>query len=395
MKKRKILTITLIILAVISLFIAMAMKINKKNQSQTVPIQYKAVTLVNSSGKSYISVDGKVVENDTKKVYVDKKLKVKEIFVKEGNYVEKGQLLMTFDENERNNTVRKIEKEELILSKLRRNLEIEKKLYEKGGSSKNAVLELQENIRTSEINVEEYNEDLLKTVEKIESPVSGTITSLTAEENYSVNTEQPLMEITDLTEIKIILEVPEYDIIDIKLGQKIDIRPEVYEKKKVFSGKVVDISRISKTSTSTSENVVEVEVKPDENIPNIVPGFKVSASIYLDSGEDLNVLKTSVIEENDKYFVYVVNSKSIISKRPIEISDVKKGDHVAIKSGVSLGEIIITTPNEFLKDGEKIDYTLENTGNRRAGQNGANGAGRTGTGGVSGGMGGSGGSRSN
>ncbi|MDR3258389.1 MAG: efflux RND transporter periplasmic adaptor subunit [Fusobacteriaceae bacterium] len=392
MKNKKFLNMTLIILAIIALFIAMGMKINKKNKDQNKPIQYKAMTLVNSSGKSYISVDGKVVENDTKKVYVDKKLKVKEIFVKKGDYVEKGQLLMTFDENERNNTVRKIEKEELKLSKLRRNLEVEKKLYERGGSSRNALLELGEEIRTSEISVEEYNEDLIKTIEKIESPVSGTITSLTAEENYSVNTEQPLMEITDLTEIKIILEVPEYDIIDIKLGQKIDIKPEVYEKKKVFSGKVIDISKISKTSTSTSENVVEVEVKPDENIPNIVPGFKVSASIYLDSDEDLNISKTSIMEENDKYFLYVVNNKNIISKRYVEISDVKKGDHITIKSGVSLGEIIITTPNEFLKDGEKINYNLENTVNRRAGQNGANGADRAG---GADGMGGSGRSRGN
>ena len=38
-------------------------------------------------------------------------------------------------------------------------------------------------------------EDLAKTAEKILSPVSGTITSLTAQENYLVDTDSPLMEI--------------------------------------------------------------------------------------------------------------------------------------------------------------------------------------------------------
>jgi len=352
-------------------------------------VRYEALSLVNSRGKAYISVDGKVVENDTKKVYVDKKLKVKEIFVKEGDYVEKGQLLMTFDENERNNTVRKIEREQLTLSKLRRNLEVEKNLLAIGGSSKNAVLEIEENIRTSEINIEEYEEDLKKTVERIDSPVSGTITSLTAEENYSVNTEQPLMEITDLTEIKIILEVPEYDIVDIRLGQRIEIRPEVYEKKRAFPGKVVDISKISKTSTSTSENVVEVEVKPDEPIADIVPGFKVSASIYLDSGEGLNIPKTALLEGDDGYYVYVVDQKSgVITKKTVSISDVRKGDDVEVKEGLSLGEAVLVAPNENMRDGEKINYTLRQTGSARSGRNGATGAARAGSGGGSPGGGG-------
>ena len=63
-------------------------------------------------------------------------------------------------------------------------------------------------------------EDLAKTAEKIESPVSGTITSLTAQENYLVDTNSPLLEIADLSDIKIVLEVAEYDVKDIKLGQR-------------------------------------------------------------------------------------------------------------------------------------------------------------------------------
>ncbi|MDR1835741.1 MAG: efflux RND transporter periplasmic adaptor subunit [Fusobacteriaceae bacterium] len=339
-------------------------------------VKYEAMTLVNSKGKAYISVDGKVEENDTKKVYVDKKLKVKEIFVKEGDYVEKGQLLMTFDENERNNTERKIEREQLTLSKLRRNLEVEKNLLAIGGSSKNAVLEIEENIRTSEINIEEYEEDLKKTVERIESPVSGTITSLTAEENYSVNTEQPLMEITDLTEIKIILEVPEYDIVDIKLGQRIELRPEVYEKKRAFPGKVADISKISKTSSTTSENVVEVEVKPDEPIPDIVPGFKVSASIFLDAGEGLNIPKTALLEENGAYYVYALDLKSgILSKKQIALSDVRKGDDVEVKEGLALGDTILIKPNENMKDGEKVEFVLRQAQGGRRGSEGRQGGG--------------------
>ena len=96
--------------------------------------------------------------------------------------MEKGQILMTFDETERNNTMRKLERERLALAKLKRDIKVERELNKIGGSSDNAVKELNEEIRKIEINIEEYMEDLSKTAERIESPVSGTITSLTAQE---------------------------------------------------------------------------------------------------------------------------------------------------------------------------------------------------------------------
>lgn len=249
--------------------------------------EYRLMRVSKGTGKGYIDVEGSVEANDTKKVFVDKKLKVDTVFVQEGDYVEKGQLLMTFDETERNNIMRKLEREQLSLAKLKRNLLVEKELNKIGGSSTNYVKDLEEEVRKSEINIEEYMEDLAKTAEKIESPVSGTITSLTAQENYLVDTDSPLLEIADLSDIKIVLEVAEYDVKDIKLGQSLVIKPEVFEKKESYTGVITKISRISKVSKTTSENVLEVEVKPNEAIPYIVPGFKVSAVIYLDRDDEI------------------------------------------------------------------------------------------------------------
>lgn len=206
------------------------------NLQKNPEIEYRLLRVSKGTGKGYIDVDGNVEANDTKKVFVDKKLKVDEVFVQQGDYVEKGQLLMTFDETERNNIMRKLEREKLSLAKLKRNLLVEKELNKIGGSSDNYVKDLEEEVRKSEINIEEYMEDLAKTAEKIESPVSGTITSLTAQENYLVDTDSPLLEIADLSDIKIVLEVAEYDVRDIKLGQSLIIKPEVFEKKNLLQG---------------------------------------------------------------------------------------------------------------------------------------------------------------
>ena len=344
------------IIAVIAVLVLCAGGFIYKNShgKKTPANEYKLMRVSKGAGKGYIDVDGNVEANDTKKVFVDKKLKVDKVFVQEGDYVEKGDLLMTFDETERNNIMRKLEREQLSLAKLKRNLLVEKELHKIGGSSANYVKELEEEVRKSEINIEEYMEDLAKTAEKIESPVSGTITSLTAQENYLVDTVAPLREIADLSDIKIVLEVAEYDVKDIKLGQGLIIKPEVFEKKESFSGVITKISRISKVSTTTSENVLEVEVKPNEVIPYIVPGFKVSAVIYLDrENENIMIPKTALLEDRKRYYVFVCDDFGNITQRFVEVENAK-GDKVVGKKGLEVGEEILITPNQNLKSGDKI-----------------------------------------
>lgn len=325
---------------------------------------YSAMRISVGNEKGYIEVNGSVDVNDTKKVFVDKKLKVDEVFVQEGDYVEKGQLLMTFDETERNNLMRSLERERLALSKLKRDYNVEKELYKIGGSSANSVKELEEEIRKSEINIEEYEEDLAKTAERIESPVSGTITSLTAQENYLVDTDSPLMEIADLSDIKIVLEVPEYDVKNIYLGQKILLKPEVFEKKKAFPGKITKISKISEVSEITSENILKTEVKPDEIIPYIVPGFKVIATIYLtEEKSEIVVPKTAILGGDGKYFVVTVDIEGIVTKKEVELENLE-GDNIIVKRGLNGGENILITPDDGLKDGDKVIVQMRSRGNK-------------------------------
>ncbi|WP_027128467.1 efflux RND transporter periplasmic adaptor subunit [Fusobacterium perfoetens] len=324
---------------------------NKKNNKNEIIYPTRIISTNNKRG--YINVEGKIEANDTKKIFVDKKLKVDEVFIQEGDYVEKGQILMTFDETERNNIIRNLKREELSLAKIKRNLEVEKELLKLGGSSVNYIKELEEEIQRYQINIEEYQEDLLKTAERIISPVSGTVTSLLAQENYSVNTDEPLMEIADLSNIKIVLEVAEYDIKDIYLGQNLEIKPEAFEKKLSFKGKVTKISKISKPSSTTSENIVEVEVTPLEEIPNIIPGFKVSAKIFLEKNDDITISKNALLEDNNQYYVYIVDSNNTIIRRDVEIENIK-GDSIIIKSGLKIGDEILTTPSLTLKPNDKI-----------------------------------------
>lgn len=340
--------------AVFLLILLGVMGCGKKSKQNVEEVAYKIEVAGKSSASGYINVEGSVEANDTKKVFVDKKLKVKEVFVQEGDYVEKGQLLITFDETERNNIKRNLEKESLSLSKLKRDYEVEKELNKIGGSSNNYVKDLHEQIKTNELTIESLEEDLEKTAEQILSPVSGTITTLLAQENYSVNTDEPLLELADLSDMKIILEVPEYDVKNIKENQSLIIKPEVFEKKKSYNGKITKIPKISKVSEKTSENVLEVEVKPEEAIPYIVPGFKVSATIYLEGNQKGIVIpKTALIYRDSKYIVFVTKENSILEEREVTYNELK-GDQIEITKGMEIGDTYVVNPSLDLKSDDKI-----------------------------------------
>ena len=113
--------------------------ISKNPQKNKNEIIYPTRIISTNNKRGYINVEGKIEANDTKKVFVDKKLKVDEVFIQEGDYVEKGKILMTFDETERNNIIRNLKREELSLAKAKINFEVEKELLYLGGSSKNYV----------------------------------------------------------------------------------------------------------------------------------------------------------------------------------------------------------------------------------------------------------------
>ncbi|WP_407536691.1 efflux RND transporter periplasmic adaptor subunit (plasmid) [Cetobacterium somerae] len=160
-----------------------------------------------------------------------------------------------------------------------------------------------------------------------------------------------------------VLEVPEYEVKDIKLNQKLTIKPEVFEKKISYPGIITKISRVSQVSKNTSENVLQVEVKPTEEIPHIVPGFKVSARIYLgDEEPGIIIPSTSLLFDGTNYFIYISDENGNIQKRIIEFKDLK-GDKVIITKGLSQGEIFITNPNDNLKSGDTIEITISENSN--------------------------------
>ena len=322
---------------------------NKKEKIYINDYSYMEVKKTDEIGT--LNLNGYIKANNPIGIFVDKKLKVKEVFIKNGDFVKKGQILMTFDDDETNKLNRNIEKERINLQKIQRDLKTTRELQKLGGASKNDVKNLEDNARISQLSIDEYTEVLNKTATELRSPVDGVVSNLKAQENYLVDTDSSLLEIIDSNDLRIIVEIPEYNSQSVKLGQSVKVRQDISNDDKVYDGEITKISRLSTTSILTSENVLEADVKTKEVIPNLIPGFKIKAVLQLKADEkNIIIPKIALQSENGKYFVFTIDTKNTVKRKEVTVKNIV-GDNIIVTSGLNVGEILITTPDNRLSDG--------------------------------------------
>ena len=340
-----------VILLLVLIFILFYYFTHRGKKEEVYVDEYSYMKVEQTDEIGTINLNGYVKANNPIGIFVDKKLKVKEVFIKNGDFVEKGQILMTFDDDETNKLNRSIEKERINLQKIQRDLNTTRELYKLGGASKDEVKNLEDSARISQLNIDEYVEVLSKTATEVRSPVDGVVSNLKAQENYLVDTDSSLLEIIDADDLRIIVEIPEYNTQTVKLGQSIKVRQDISDDDKVYDGEITKISRLSTTSSMTGENVLEAEVKTNETIPNLVPGFKIKAVLQLKSDvKNIIIPKIALQNEEGKYFVYTLDEKNTIRKKIITIKNIV-GDNIIVLSGLNPGEEIVLTPDNRLRDG--------------------------------------------
>ncbi len=342
------------IIGIIILLLAGVLFLKLSNDSNKVELKsYETYTVKKQNLENYVEADAVIEAQNTKKVFVDKALRVKELYFDEGDYVKKDDIIMTFDEEDKNNVLRNLEKERINLKKLQRDIKNSKELYKMGGVTLVEIQDLEYDIATSKINIDEYQEELQKMPDLIKSPFEGTIISMNADENYRVNTEEELFEIADQSDILVVAQIPEYDITYVKLGQKVKIKPEIYEKKQELEGRVVSIANIS-SDESDGTAYVEVDIEILGDRAHLIPGFTADVEIvYFNKDNSVFVPRTSVIEKNGKTYIFSVDEKNIVKKIEVRLG-IQNKENIEIVTELNGGEKILKNPDTDLEDGQSI-----------------------------------------
>ena len=183
----------------------------------------------------------------------------------------------------------------------------------------------------------------------IKSPMKGTVKTRFVKVGEFVRKGDRLVEILEVDRILVKVNIPEQEILQIKIGQKVDIVLYILENKKI-EGEVKKIG----LEADASNRTFPVEIEVDNRERELRPGMLARATFTQRVDQDQVVVPRHTIMERDRgRIVYVVdNGKAFQREVSIGIS---QQENVQILKGLSKGEQLVVEGHTKLTDGVEIN----------------------------------------
>jgi HlyD family secretion protein len=341
-----------------------------------------------------ITANGKIQPEKEVKITPDVSGEIVELTVKEGDAVQKGQLLLRIKPDvyvsQRDRSLASISsararqsqsEAQFVQAELAFNRS--KQLYNEQTISKSEFEQAQATytvaksevdaarfaVVSAEAALKESNENLTKT--SIYAPMSGTVSMLLVElgervagTNLMAGTE--MLRVADLSRMEAQVEVNENDIVRVGLGDTALVEVDAYLDRK-FKGIVTEIANSAKTTAAaTADQVTNFDVKIlllPESYQDLVdqtgknpfrPGMSATVDIRTETKDNIlavpiqsvttrtDTTKLNPSDEDVRTLVFLTDGKYALAK------DVKTGiqdnNYIEILSGVSESEKVISAP---------------------------------------------------
>lgn len=406
MKNKKVLRILIIVVVALIIFAIVGKKAGMFGKAVTVKVavEYAEKRTITET----ITANGKIQPEHEVKITPDVSGEIVELTVKEGDHVEKGQLLLRIKPDiyisQRDRSVAAISSERARLSQaqaqftqadlsfkrtkqLYEQQTISKSEYEQAEASYNVAKSVVDaskfSVVSAEASLKEANENLTKT--SIYAPMTGTISMLLVElgervagTNLMAGTD--IMRVADLSKMEAQVEVNENDIVRVALGDTANIEVDAYLDHK-FKGVVTEIANSAKTTGVSADQVTNFDVKirvlqesddkVSENKYPLRPGMSATVDILTETKPGILTVpiqavttrtdttsgSKKVTKEDVRTVVFTTDGKYAFAK------DVKTGiqdnSFIEITSGLADSVKIISAPfsaiSKKLKDSTLIE----------------------------------------
>jgi len=395
------------ILLVIVVIIASLFGISKIGKKENFPLFYveKGEFLIDIFADGILEAGNSTLINSPSRIWSD--LRIISL-VDEGTFVKEGDLLIQFDtaqllenskthENELEQAKASYESAEANIAKTKADLESQLKIEEYSLEqtrlrAKNAKYEadnkrkeIEYSLKIAEINFEQLIDKIEKTNEidkatlrqseikinqaelklkkirddlgklTITSPGEGIVVykkvwSGSGPEKIKVGTTtwggQPLMELPDKSNKKVIVNIDEVNISSLKLDQVVNIKIDALPEKE-FKGRVTKIASLAKDDEDSGKKVFEIEVLIDEIFEELKPGMSAECQIIVEQIDDvLSIPIDAITKKEGEIGVYNASGK-----------------FVQIITGKVSSDLIIV--KEGLKDGDEIRLVKSQNTNQK------------------------------
>jgi HlyD family secretion protein len=266
---------------------------------------------------SFVSATGRIEARTKVNVQSSVIGEIRELPVKEGDVVKKGDLLVQVDPERYRTEVDRlqsavrmqkiaIEQAEVSLANSERKYRRNQSLLGNSGlvsqeafevseldfhSREIDVRSLKEQVQQAEASLARARDDLSKTT--IRSPMDGTVTQLNAEKGEITltgtmnNPGTVIMVVSDMGEILATVDVDETRVTQVRLGQTARVVVDAVGEAKPYTGKVFEIAGSAVQRAGQQTQVFEVKVALDTVDAQLRPGMTAKARIETQTAKDV------------------------------------------------------------------------------------------------------------
>lgn len=292
----------------------------------------------------YVQTQGKVESENNILVSAKTMGVVTNVYVTEGQSVRKGQVIAQLDNSVIQRNIEGMKSQlELATSVFER----QKNLWDQKIGTEVQYLQARTSMESLEkqlASLQEQNE-----MTRIKSPISGTVDQVVVKIGENISPGMPAARIVNSAELKIVADVSEAYVTNIKKGNKVLVHiPELKEEieaKITFVGRTID--PLSRTFR------VDVKMPSLENLrPNMTGVIKV---IFHTEPTAITVPVNVVQEVNGEKVVYVAEddgNQTVARKKVVKVGGVY--NNLAQVQGLDEGDSIITVGYQGLNDGDVV-----------------------------------------
>ncbi|RMF26709.1 MAG: efflux RND transporter periplasmic adaptor subunit [Cyanobacteria bacterium J083] len=184
---------------------------------------------------------------------------------------------------------------------------------------------------------------------RILAPVSGKISRKNALVGDLTSSTKNLFEIIQNGRLELKLRIPETQLNQIRLGQRVKISSDINNQIKL-AGIVREIQPV--VERESRQGVVNVDIPA---LANLKPGMFLRGKIIVSNSLGLTVPTKAVLPQTDgKAIVYVVQPDNTVVAKKVVMGEILANGQIEISNGLDRGEKVVVQGAAYLKDGDLV-----------------------------------------
>ena len=319
--------------------------IDKLDDSKTLQ-SISILTPKNESFKHYIEIQGVVKADKNVELRPELGGTVLQIYVREGQRVKKGKVLIQLDDSNIKNNLAELNTQ-ITLAKT--TFDRQERLWEQKIGSEMQYLQAKTQYESLKNNINTLKDQANKM--KIVAPFSGIVDEIFPKKGELTNSQTPVVRLVNLDEVYIEADVTETYLPFIKIGNETHVRfPSI--NKEIIS-KVAQVGHVINPNNRSFKTKINIPNKDTNLKPNLLADIKI-----IDFETNGIVIPSFLIQKDQigNSYVYTVsnqNSEYTISKKIIIIAN-EYNNTSLIEDGLNANDTLVNRGARFVRRGEIV-----------------------------------------